>query len=89
MLKHDEAFRCINKILLALDEPSIDKKEFDKSFLNTESNDYEQITEDELISFISKHVHRQEILLVSLYWVGWSLKPDSKKNFQQMKTKAT
>ena len=67
-----------------LDEPSIDKEEFDKSFLNTESDDYEQITQNELISFITKHVHRQEILLVSIYWVGWSLKPDSKKNFQQM-----
>ena len=43
------------------------------------SNDM-RFTLKEIKDFISKVIYRQEILLVSIYWIGWSVDPNEKKN---------
>ena len=39
------------------------------------------------MNFISKYIHRQEILLISIYWIGYSLNLEDKRNLRQVTLK--
>ena len=75
-----QAFECINKIFQELQEPPLTNAEFKKINPNIDFNSDGKFTLKEISDYISKFVNRQEILLVGLYWVGWSINPNEKKN---------
>ena len=79
-LHYDEAFECINKIYEELGEPTISEREFKQVVAQIDIDNNESFTLKEIKDFISRFIHRQEKLLISIYWIGWSVDPQEKEN---------
>ena len=70
----------MNKIFTELDEPNMTKGEFKKCIAKIDFDGDELITLKEMLDFVSKTIYRQEIMMVGIYWIGWSVDPNEKKN---------
>ena len=84
-LTRDEAFECINEIFEELQEDTISEREFNQLVAKINFSNDLRFTLKEIKDFISKVIYRQEILLVSIYWIGWSVDPNEKKNLGAFK----
>ena len=70
-----EAYNCINDIFEELGEQPITESEFNKLQAAIDFDGDEKFTLKEVKDFISRFINRQEILLIGIYWIGWSIDP--------------
>ena len=77
----NEAFICLNQICDELKEPNLTRSDFEELIAKLDLNADDKITLKEMTDFVSKSiVNKQEVLMVGIYWIGWSINPYEKKN---------
>ena len=71
---------CINEIFEKLKEPKISRGEFKQLQAKVDFDGDERFSLKEIKDFISRFIERQEILMIGIFWVGWTVDPDEKIN---------
>ena len=84
-MSFNDAFSCINRIFEEINEPKISKGEFKQLHAKLDFDGDGQFSLKEIKEFISRYIDRQEILMVAIFWVGWTVDPTEKINQEKYK----